>query len=72
MVWIEQAVQPWRDRLSPEQYERLISPLAVVLGWEAMVVLQDLRGLDAETECSVASWMARTIVEAMLAEAHPR
>src|SRR5262245_39256327 len=44
--WIEEALEPLRGRLTDEQYQRLVSSLAVVIGWEAMVVLRDIRALD--------------------------
>lgn len=69
MEWIAQVLEPLRSRLSDEQYERLTSALAVVLGWEAMIVLRDVRGLDAEDEQRVMRWAARALVTAMLAEA---
>jgi AcrR family transcriptional regulator len=68
--WIERALQPLRGRLDEEQFERLVSALAVVIGWEAMIVLRDIRGLDAEREASVLIWATRTLVEAILAEAN--
>lgn len=67
--WIERALEPLRQRLTEEQFERLVSALALVIGWEAMVVLRDLRGLDADGETNVVIWAARALVEAMLAEA---
>jgi len=44
--WIERAVEPLRSELDADLYERLVSSLAMVIGWEALIVLQDLRGLD--------------------------
>jgi AcrR family transcriptional regulator len=44
--WIEQAVGPLRETLGTERFERLVSALSLVLGWEAFVVLYDVRGLD--------------------------
>lgn len=44
--WIEQAVGPLRETLGPGRFERLVSALSLVLGWEAFVVLYDVRGLD--------------------------
>ena len=70
--WIEQAVQPIRDRLTEQHYERLVSALSVVLGWEAMIVLRDVRGLDATREEEVLRWAARMLVEAALREADER
>ena len=67
--WIERALEPLHGRLSDEQFERLASALALVAGWEAMTVLRDVRGLDAEQEARVLTWAARALVDAMLAEA---
>jgi AcrR family transcriptional regulator len=69
MEWLARVVEPLRPQLTDEQYERLTSALAVVLGWEAMIVLRDVRGLDATDEERVMRWTARTLVTAMLAEA---
>lgn len=66
--WIEQAVQPLRDSLSKEQFERLVSGLAVVIGWEAMIVLRDTRGLRRNTERKVTTWTAHALIDAILAE----
>jgi AcrR family transcriptional regulator len=67
--WIEKAVEPLRGQLSTEQFDRLVSALALAIGWEPMIVLRDIRGLDAETEASVVTWAVKAMVEAMLAEA---
>jgi AcrR family transcriptional regulator len=68
--WIERALEPLRDRLDKEQFERLVSALAILIGWEAMVVLRDIRGLDPERETNVVTWATRTLVDAMLAESN--
>jgi hypothetical protein len=62
-------LEPLRPRLTDEQYERLASALAVILGWEAMIVLRDVRGLQPAEEERVMRWAARTLVTAILAEA---
>jgi AcrR family transcriptional regulator len=66
--WIERAVEPLRSRLPAEQYERLVSALALILGWEAMVVLRDVRGLDEEREEEVIRWASKVLVQAALQE----
>jgi AcrR family transcriptional regulator len=66
--WLERALEPLRDRLDPDEFERLVSALAMVVGWEAEIVLQDLRGLDHEAELDVTLWTARTLVRAALEE----
>lgn len=65
--WIERAVEPLRDRVTAKEYERLVSALSLILGWEAMVVLRDVRGLDAKREEDVIRWASRVLVEATLA-----
>lgn len=67
--WIERAVGPLRERLSTEQFERLVSALAVVIGWEAMIVLRDTRNISSTVERRVTTWTARALLDAMLAEA---
>lgn len=67
--WIERAVEPLRERLTDEQHDRLVSSLSIVLGWEAMIVLQDIRGLAPEREREVVDWIAQSLVSAILKEA---
>jgi AcrR family transcriptional regulator len=66
--WIERAAEPLRDRLTDEQYDRLVSSLCIVLGWEAMIVLQDIRGSAQKRQRDVVAWTAQAIVRAMLDE----
>ena len=61
-------LEPLRGQLDVEQFERLSSALTVVLGCEAMIVLQDTRGLDWTEEERIIRWMARTLVTAILDE----
>jgi AcrR family transcriptional regulator len=67
--WIEQATAPLRDRLTADEYEQLVSGLAMVVGWEAMIVLADVRGLDAEQRRETTLWAARALIESALANA---
>jgi AcrR family transcriptional regulator len=62
--WIERAAAPLRDTLPPERFERLVSALTLVTGWEAMIVLQDTRGLSAEEAEEICSWAARALLAA--------
>jgi hypothetical protein len=66
--WLGRVLEPLRGQLDDEQFERLSSALTVVLGWEAMIVLQDTRGLDWTEEERIIRWMARTLVTAILDE----
>jgi hypothetical protein len=42
----------------------------MVVGWEAEIVLQDLRGLDPDDELAVTLWSARALIRAALEEAY--
>jgi AcrR family transcriptional regulator len=69
--WLERALEPLRPRLRPAGFERLVSALAVVVGWEALIVLTDVRGLDREQQLEVSLWTARALLRAALDEAGP-
>jgi AcrR family transcriptional regulator len=66
--WIERAIEPLRSELDPEVFERLVSALAMVVGWEALIVLQDLRGLGQDEQLDTTLWAARSLVQAALDE----
>jgi AcrR family transcriptional regulator len=68
VAWVEQAVQPLRSELTDEQFERLVSALCLVVGWEAHIILEDVRGLGPEEEERVLRWAARALVDAVRAE----
>jgi hypothetical protein len=69
IAWIERAIEPLRDQLDPASFERLVSALAMVVGWEAMIVLHDLRGLSPEDQAATSVWAARALIRASLEEA---
>jgi hypothetical protein len=64
VAWIEQALEPMRESLSPERFERLVSALTLLIGWEAMIVLQDTRGLTAAEAEDVCVWAAHALLAA--------
>lgn len=66
--WIERALEPVRDRLTPEGFERLVSAMATVVGWEPYIVLRDIRGLGPAEIESVSVWTATALLAAALAE----
>jgi AcrR family transcriptional regulator len=66
--WIERVVAPLRDRLDDQQFERLVSALAVVIGWEAFIVLGDIRALSSAEQVQVSTWAARALMRAALEE----
>ena len=62
--WIERALEPLGGSLPPERFERLVSALTLVIGWEAMIVLEDTRGLDHRSAEEICVWAARTLLAA--------
>lgn len=67
--WIERAIEPLRDQLDEEAFERLISALAMVVGWEALIVLHDLRGHATHEQVDISTWAARALIRAACDEA---
>jgi AcrR family transcriptional regulator len=67
--WIETALEPVRARLGPEAFAGLVSALAVVVGWEAFIVLTDVRGLDPDEAGACTRRSAAWLLDAALAEA---
>lgn len=45
-----------------------MSALTLVVGWEALIVLRDIRGLTAAEAEDVSAWMASALLERTLAE----
>lgn len=64
--WIDRALEPARQELDRDQYERLVSALALVVGWDAIIALHDIRNLDPKDQQDTLVWMARALVRAAL------
>jgi len=62
--WIEQALEPLRTTLPPGRFERLVSALTLLIGWEAVIVLQDIRGTSAAEAEEICVWAARALLAA--------
>jgi AcrR family transcriptional regulator len=67
--WVELALEPVRAQLSEEQFDRLVSALMLLVGWEALVVLRDTRALSPAEAEDVAAWAAASLLATALAEA---
>jgi len=70
--WIESALAPLRGRVHGRAFERLVSALSMLIGWEALLVQRDVRGLSAKQAADVSAWAARALVKATLAETPSR
>lgn len=66
--WIERALAPVRSRLDAPRFERLVSALAMIVGWEALIVQRDIRALSLKEAEDVSAWAARALVKATLDE----
>lgn len=67
--WIEHALEPVRKHLDTRRYERLVSALAMVIGWEALIVQRDIRSLGPTAGEELSAWAARALLRATLEEA---
>jgi AcrR family transcriptional regulator len=66
--WIESALTPWRQRLGPKRWNRLVAALAMVMGWEALIVQRDVCGLSAAEGEELSVWAARAFLRETLRE----
>jgi AcrR family transcriptional regulator len=70
--WIETALTPLRDQLDTRQFDRLVAALAMVVGWEPLIVQRDICGLTPAQGEELSVWAARALVAAAVAElSHP-
>jgi AcrR family transcriptional regulator len=70
--WIESALAPWRARIGAARWRRLVSALAMVVGWEAMIVQRDICGLSAKEGEELSVWAADAFLRATLSELRGR
>ena len=64
--WIESALSPLRDRIGPAPWRRLVAALAMVVGWEALIVQRDVCGLSASEGEELSVWAAQAFLQATL------
>jgi AcrR family transcriptional regulator len=70
--WIETALAPLRDQLDTRHFDRLVAALAMVVGWEPLIVQRDICGLTPAQGEELSVWAARALVAAAVAELnHP-
>lgn len=70
--WIERALAPAREKLSPREFERLVSALCVLIGWDPIIALTDIRCLDQEQIDDVLTFAVGAVVEKALHDAEQR
>ncbi len=69
--WVEQALSPLLSifEKDPVTFRRLVAALSLCMGIEALVVLKDVCGLEAEEAVEVSRWAAQALLQAGLREA---
>jgi AcrR family transcriptional regulator len=65
---IEAALAPARDRFDDDTYRKLCAALALVVGTESMIVLEDVLRIDEASARSAKQWAVKTLVRGALAE----
>jgi AcrR family transcriptional regulator len=66
--WIESALSPVRDQLDDPHFARLVAALAMVVGWEPLIVQRDICGLTPAQGEELSVWAARALVKAALTD----
>ncbi|WP_084520020.1 TetR family transcriptional regulator [Nocardia mexicana] len=62
------ALEPLREQLGDNRFQRLVHAMTMVFGAEAMITMRDTAGLDPEPAIETMAWAARALVRAALAE----
>lgn len=66
--YLAEALSPITDQLSRDRLERLVMALALCVGIESIVVLEDICGQTPEEAEEVKLWMAEALLRASLQE----
>lgn len=67
--YLGSALEPVRERLGEARLARLVVALAMSVGIESLIALQDISGLSADEAQEVKRWVAATLLHGSLAEA---
>jgi AcrR family transcriptional regulator len=68
--WIEEALAPLSNSFEkdPATLKRLVAALSLCMGIEALIVLQDVCGLEAKEAVEVSRWASQALLQAGLRE----
>lgn len=69
MRWLDQALAPVRQRLTPARWRRLRAALSLTLGVEALVVMKDVCHASDQEALATLEWAAVALLRAALQEA---
>ena len=71
IVWISEALQPLRGRMTEEEIHRLALAVRCAIGVEALVWLTDIGGLSREEAAEIMRWSAQSLLSAALTASPP-
>ena len=71
IIWITEALQPLRGRLTDEEVHRLAMAVRNAIGVEALVWLTDIGGLSREEAAATMLWSAQALLSAALTSSPP-
>jgi AcrR family transcriptional regulator len=66
--WLRNALEPAREWMDEESFERLVVAMCLCVGIESLVVLRDVCGLKAKEAEEVARWAAFALLRAGFGE----
>lgn len=66
---LQEAIAPLKKTLPRRQFQRLAQALSLTYGLEALIILQDLWGLEPREVRNTTQWAAKALVKAAVSEA---
>jgi AcrR family transcriptional regulator len=70
IIWLKDALEPLRGRLSDQVIERLVYAIRASVGIESLVWLCDVANLSRDEAKDLMMWSARALLRSTLAEAN--
>jgi AcrR family transcriptional regulator len=71
IAWLEEALAPLRDQITPRDFHRLVLATRTAVGIEALVWLTDVAGLPRKEAASLMHWSAETLLRGALPDTKP-
>jgi AcrR family transcriptional regulator len=72
IAWIEEALEPLRDKLGDDELRRLVLAIRSATGIEALIWLTDIAGLSRREAVKVMRWSAMAMCRSALADGGPK
>lgn len=62
---LKKSLEPFKSRMSKDEYEKLIHIASVLMGIDALIVTKDVCGLDNEQSSELLKWVIEMILKGM-------